>query len=106
MTRTTTRWFHPLVAIGIVCCACCPLIEFLFDSTDSIFLTGHDMETTIGVLLVLLGVSIFALRVTLSFVPELIARVNAFALSRSIAETSGIVVLSLTASPPALALRI
>jgi hypothetical protein len=50
----TRKQFHFLVALLLLVCLVCPFVEMAFDSSDNIFQTGQDNESTIAVLLLLL----------------------------------------------------
>jgi hypothetical protein len=46
--------FHLLVALLLLICLVCPFVEMTFHSSNNIFLTGQDNESTVAVLLLLL----------------------------------------------------
>ncbi len=49
---------HASVALFLLVCLVCPFVEMALDSNDSIFLTGKDMESSLGVLVVVLGLAL------------------------------------------------
>jgi hypothetical protein len=55
------------VALTLLGCAFCPFVELLLHSNSSIFLTGHDTESSLAFLLLLIELS-FAIAKLLAFV--------------------------------------
>ena len=58
---------HSAAALTLLGCALCPFVEFMLHWNGSIFLTGHDTESTVAFLLLLLELS-FAMARWLAFV--------------------------------------
>ena len=56
----TNKKLHVLIALVLLVCLVSPFIEIAFHSTDSIFNTGQDRESTLAVLLLLVELA-FAL---------------------------------------------
>jgi hypothetical protein len=60
MGVTRHRAFHALVALVLFICAVCPFIEIALHLDDCIFLSGHDNESTLAFLLLVVEL-VFAL---------------------------------------------
>lgn len=50
----TRRGFHILLALTLVVCVLCPYIEVVIGWNQTIFDTGYDSESTVGVIALLL----------------------------------------------------
>lgn len=65
MTRANAKGFHLFLGTGIFFCASWTLIELFADTSDSIFVSGSDLDATIALLFVLAGLTAIALRFAL-----------------------------------------
>jgi hypothetical protein len=54
----TGRRLHVLVALALVLCLISPFVENAFHSTENIFQTGQDRESTLAVLLLLVELAV------------------------------------------------
>ena len=105
MIQRSAKAFHVLVGFALLVCMACPDIEILCHSTDCIFLSGHDLETSVALFLVIIELAVVSLKLAVGLLPRLLARLISFEPVRI--AFSGIPVLAVapTASPP-FALRI
>lgn len=99
------KLFHGLIGLGLLICMACPDIEFLFHSSDCIFLNGHDIETSVALLLIILELTAVSLRLAITFVPSVLARLVSFQADESNFRGFALAVVTPTPSPP-LELRI
>jgi hypothetical protein len=86
-------------------CAACPLIEIVCRSSDSIFATGSDMETTLALLFILVELSLLSLRLAARFLPALMSRMVDCGSGIAAMASFQFSVVAPTTSPP-MALRI
>lgn len=61
------KFVQSAVALTLLGCALCPFVEILLHWNSSIFLTGHDTESSLAFLLLLIELS-FAIAKLLAFV--------------------------------------
>lgn len=99
------KLFHSLIGLGLLICMACPDIEFLFHSSDCIFLNGHDIETSVALLLIILELTVVSLKLAITFVPSLFARLASFQTDECSAACLAFAAVTTTPSPP-LELRI
>ena len=98
---------HSAVALAILGCAVCPFIELLLHWDSSIFLTGHDTESSLAFLLLLIELS-FAIAKLLAFVlATVLRRLGIISCPNLIAAIKPALLQTLPAtSPPVLSLRV
>jgi hypothetical protein len=65
-----SRIFHSVVALILLSCIVCPFVELALGWDNSIFMTGHDTETTLAVIILLLELIIALARILRSFSPD------------------------------------
>ena len=104
MSRSA-KAFHALVGLALLICMACPDIEILCHSTDCIFLSGHDLETSVALFLVIIELAVVSLKLGLALLPRLLARLISFEPLRVALSAVPVFAVAPTASPP-LALRI
>lgn len=76
MGVTSLRAFHALVALALFICAVCPFIETALHSDDCIFLSGHDNESTLAFLLLVVEL-VFALgKMLVALFPRFLRRLG------------------------------
>jgi hypothetical protein len=78
MTRADAKAFHFFAAVGLALCAACPLIEIICRSNDCIFLSGHDTETTLAVILILMELTVACLKLTTALLPSFSSLLRVF----------------------------
>ena len=66
------RAFHILVALALIGCAICPLVETAIHWNGSIFQSGFDTESTVAVLLLLLELSFALGRLLVVLLPRVL----------------------------------
>lgn len=99
------KLFHSLIGLGLLICMACPDVEFLFHTSDCIFLNGHDIETSVALLLIILELTVASLKLAITFIPFLSAYVVSFQPDES--AIAGFVFAAVTATPsPPLELRV
>jgi len=76
MTRVNARVFHTLMALGLLACAACPVIEILCRTNDCIFRTGHDTETTLALTFMLVELAVASLKLIASVISNLLLRLG------------------------------
>lgn len=99
------KLFHTLIGLGLLICMACPDIEFLFHSNDCIFLNGHDVETSVALLLIILELTVASLKLAVAFAPSLLARLVSFQPDECSFTRFAFAAVTTTPSPP-LELRI
>jgi len=62
--------FHILLGLVLVACLICPYLEFAIGWNDTIFTTGYDTESSVAVVILLLGLVLALAAVIALFVPE------------------------------------
>ncbi len=105
MMARGAKTFHLLVGLGLLICMACPAIEMACHATDCIFLSGHDLETSVALFLVILELTVVALRAAVALLPRLLAQFVSFEPRRVAFNGSPILAVAPAASPP-FALRI
>jgi hypothetical protein len=106
MTRQGAKLFHGMAAFGLLACAACPAVEFLCRSNDCIFLSGHDTETSLALLVLLVELAVASLKFAITLLPGVFLRLaDALHVDRIALGSWASLVVAEAASPP-LALRI
>lgn len=106
MTRRSARVFHAFAGLGLLLCAACPVVETLCHSNDCIFLSGHDTETTLALLLVLIELTVASLKFAVTFLPLLFARVAPLCAGQVIGTVAVYLDTFVSGPSPPLALRV
>lgn len=73
MRRINAKAFHAFMGLGLLGCAICPVIEFLCRSNDCIFQTGHDTETTLALLFILIELAVASLKLVVPAVARVLS---------------------------------
>ena len=105
MTCANAKAFHVSIGLGLLACAVCPVIEILCHTNDSIFQTGHDTETTLALLFLLLELTVAVLKLVIRIVSEVLSRLCRLGPKRVSFLTAALEIVVPTPSPP-LPLRI
>ncbi len=105
MIHRSAKAFHVLVGLALLVCMACPDIEVLCHSTDCIFLSGHDLETSAALFLVIIELAVVSLKLAVALLPRLLARLISFEPVRIAFSGTPVLAVAPTASPP-FALRI
>ncbi|HKQ86934.1 MAG TPA: hypothetical protein VJS43_09200 [Candidatus Acidoferrales bacterium] len=100
MMPRSAKAFHALVGFALLICMACPDIEILCHSTDCIFLSGHDLETSVALLLVIIELTIVSLKLAVALLPRLLARLISFEPLRIAFSGTPVLAVAPTASPP------
>lgn len=100
------RWFHIAIALILLACAISPFVETAIHWNQSIFTTGHDTESTIAVIALLLVLALSLARLVAKFVPSLLRTYLSVSLSAFKQALRGLVFVIPETSPPPLPLRI
>lgn len=100
------RWFHIAIALILLACAVSPFVETAIQWNQSIFATGHDTESTIAVIALLIVLAFSIARLMAVFAPGLLCTL--LNVSSSVIEQalSTLVFIIPDTSPPPLFLRI
>jgi hypothetical protein len=101
MLRRKIKLIQSAVALILLGCAVCPFVEFILHWNSSIFLTGHDTESTVAFLLLLIELS-FAIAKLLAFVGRTILQRRGIVScsNRAVAKSSIFSEILPAASPP------
>lgn len=99
------RWFHIVIALVFLACATSPFAEMAIHWNESIFTTGHDMESTIVLIALLLALAFSLSRFLAVFLSAPLSAEPTLASSSSEQPVFGFVFVVPEASPP-LSLRI
>lgn len=83
----------------------CPDIEVLCHSTDCVFLSGHDLETSFALLFVVIELAVVSLKLAVALLPRLLAGLISFEPLRVAFNGTPAFAVDPTGSPP-FALRI
>lgn len=105
MMRRSAKAFHILIGFALLICMACPDIEILCHSTDCIFFSGHDLETSFALFLVIIELAVVSLKLGIALLPRLLARLISFEPLLLLFNAIPVITVAPTASPP-LALRI
>lgn len=105
MIPRSAKAFHALVGFALLVCMACPDVEILCHSTDCIFLSGHDLETSVAFFLVIIELAVVSLKLCLALLPQLLARFVLLEPLRFAFSGNPVLAVAPTASPP-FALRI
>ncbi|HEX4002875.1 MAG TPA: hypothetical protein VHX36_09505 [Candidatus Acidoferrales bacterium] len=68
--------FHTLAAISLLACAICPFVEIALHLNGSIFQNGHDTESTLALLLLLLELSFALGRLLVGLLTRVLKKLN------------------------------
>lgn len=99
------RWFLIVIALILLACAMSPFVETAIHWNQSIFTTGHDTESTIAVIALLIVLAFSLARLLAAFAPSLLtARFGVS--SSSFERTQRSFVFVIPESSPPLPLRI
>jgi hypothetical protein len=63
------RVFHAAIAVILVACVICPFVELAIGWNDTIFTTGYDGESTLGILVLVLELALALAGLLVSFLP-------------------------------------
>lgn len=105
MIEKSAKAFHVLIGVALLICMACPDIEILCHSTDCIFLSGHDLETSFALFLIIIELAVVSLKLAVALLPRLLTRLISFEPLRVALSGSPAFAVDPTASPP-FALRI
>jgi hypothetical protein len=105
MIPRSGKAFHALIGFALLICLACPDIEILCHSTDCIFLSGHDLETSSALFLVIIELAVVSLKLSTALLPRLLARLISFEPVCIAFSGTPVLAVAPTASPP-FALRI
>ena len=61
---------HILLGLVLVACLVCPYVEFAIGWNDTIFTTGYDTESSVAVVMLLVGLVLALAAVIALFLPE------------------------------------
>jgi len=61
---------HILLGLVLVACLVCPYVEFAIGWNDTVFTTGYDTESSVAVVMLLVGLVLALAAVIALFVPE------------------------------------
>jgi len=107
MVASKLKFVQSAVALALLGCAVCPFIEVIIHWNSSIFLTGHDTESTVAFLLLLIELS-FAIGKLLACIALVILRklgiVSFLGFIAAVRPSSSQILPAI--SPPVLPLRI
>ncbi|MGH9574979.1 MAG: hypothetical protein ACRD40_15790 [Candidatus Acidiferrales bacterium] len=104
MIQRSAKAFHVLIGFALLICMACPDIEILCHSTDCIFRSGHDLETSFALFFIIIELAVASLKLAVAL-PRLFARLISFEPLRVAFSGNPALAIDPTASPP-LALRI
>jgi hypothetical protein len=94
------KFVQDLLGLAIFACALSPLIEFLFHSDDSIFASGHDIDSTLAFVLLVVALSLVIARLLAVVRPAVLRRVGIVASDRLTPRFESIASVLPTISPP------
>lgn len=103
--QRSAKAFHVLIGFALLICMACPDIEILCHSTDCIFLSGHDLETSFALFFIIIELAVVSLKLAVALLPQLLARLISIEPLRVAFGESLAFAVEPTASPP-FALRI
>lgn len=69
----TRRGLHASLALILLVCVICPYVEMALDWNASIFTTGYDTESTVGIIALLVILSLALARLLAAFLPKQIS---------------------------------
>jgi hypothetical protein len=69
----TRRGFHALIGLILLVCVICPYVETALDWNESIFTTGYDTESTVGIIALLVILSLAFAKLLAAFLPKQIS---------------------------------
>jgi hypothetical protein len=78
MIHRGAKAFHVLIGFALLICMACPDIEILCHSTDCIFLSGHDLETSFALFLIIIELAVVSLKLAVALLPRLLAGLISF----------------------------
>jgi p-aminobenzoyl-glutamate transporter AbgT len=100
------RWFHIAIALILVACAISPFAETAIRWNQSIFTTGHDTESTIAVMALLIVLAFSLARLLAAFAPILLGTYLSVSSPAFKQALRGLVFIIPETSSPPLPLRI
>jgi hypothetical protein len=106
MLARKVKLVQSAVALTLLGCAFCPLFELLLHWDNSIFLTGHDTESTLAFLLLLIELSFAIAKLVALVLAAVFQRLGIIALSNRIPAISSIFSGILPVISPPVSLRI
>lgn len=105
MRERGVRAIHLLVGLILLVCMACPDIENLCHSTGNIFVSGHDLETSVALLVIVLELSAASLKLAIDFLPALVGRLVTLESLCAVCDHTWFFAVVPTSSPP-LTLRV
>jgi hypothetical protein len=76
MLAQRIKLVHSGAGVALFVCLCCPLLEILLHSDGSIFVSGHDMESTLALVLVVIELSFAVARLLALVLPTIFLRLG------------------------------
>lgn len=94
------KFVQDLLGLAIFACALSPLIEFLFHSDDSIFSSGHDINSTLAFVLLVVALSLAIARLLALVRPAVLQRIGVVPSYRLAPQSESAANVPPTISPP------
>jgi hypothetical protein len=99
---TMTKRIQIAAALLLLVCMACPFVEIAADSNNSIFATGHDRETTLAVILLLLELAFAVANLLIVFVSRSLEKERLIILHRYLRFAPSSIIPLPETSPPLL----
>lgn len=105
MKTRKDKLFQSVAALALFACTLCPFVEMLLHWDNCIFASGHDTESTLAFVLLLVELSFAIARLVVLLLPAIFQRLGTISSHRIAIRRSSFPSILPTVSPP-LSLRI
>jgi len=100
------RTFHAIVALVLFYCVLCPFVEIALHSNNCIFVSGHDTESTVALLLLIVELAFALGTLSMVVVPHVLIKTLTLISSNRLTLSSMSFVFVMPEISPPLPLRI
>jgi hypothetical protein len=76
MIAITPKRFHTLIAVVLLICMICPFVEMALHSDSCIFVSGHDSESTLALLLVVVELAFALGKLLIVLFPRILTKLG------------------------------
>jgi hypothetical protein len=94
------KFVQAAAGLALVTCLLCPLFEILLHSDGSIFVSGHDMESTLALVLIVIELSLAVARLLALVLAVIFLQLGIVVSSRVFSEGEACSAITASPSPP------
>lgn len=100
MVARKDKLVQAAAALALFTCTLCPFVEMLFHSDNSIFVSGHDTESTLALVLLLIELSFAIARLLVGLLPAIFEKLASVSFDTLVQRVVNFAIVFPTVSPP------